>query len=308
MLSICALCSCSTSSTCKSEKLLDLSDPQIRQRVEEKKDKPDLELLSKILLPNNPTEHQVRDYINAISLASRNQQNYQASDPQVAMLLEVGHKNIDELLLAARGTDFSQTYIIAAIKALAKNEDKEKIIAALEERPKLVEVITAKGWAHDAQGILIKKLHDNPNYLPYEWIAAIASLQNPATYDDLTNYFMNGSNRRSTYKYIARLPGIDLTQAAPIAWERARGDKYEVVDLTEAALSAGYLPALDFVFETLDNNNNLRPSQYSPRALIFQFTAIQGSNEELKKWYETNRAGLHFDAGLKRFAVEKKQR
>ncbi|MGC1453621.1 MAG: hypothetical protein WA946_00320 [Nitrospirota bacterium] len=307
-LNICALCSCSASSTCNAGKLPDLSDPQIRQRIEAKKDKPDLELLSKITLPKDPTEQQARDYINAVLLASRNQQNYQASDPQVAMLVEVGHKNIDELLLSMRGSDFSQVYAVAAVKALAQNEDKEKIIAALYERPRLVEVITAKGWVKEAQGVLIKKLHENQNYLPYEWIAAVASLQDPSTYDDLISYFMNGSNRRLTYKYIARLPGIDLTRAAPIAWERARGDRYEIAELTEAALSAGYLPALDFVFETLDNNNNLHPSQYSPRALIFQFTSIQGSNEELKKWYEVNRSSLRFDAGLKRFVASNKQR
>lgn len=303
ILVACALCS--TSTVCNAGGLLDLSDPQVRQRVEAKKDKPDLELLSKITLPKKPTKQQVRDYITAITLASRNQQNYQVSDPQVSMLFEVGHKNIDELLLATRGTDFSQLYTIAAIKALAKNDDKAKIIAALDEHPRLVEVITAKGWAKDARPVLVKRLRENSNYLPYEWIAAVASLKDPSTYDDLISYFKNGTNKRLTYKYIARLPGIDLTQAAPIAWEKARGDKYEIVDLTEAALSVGYLPALDFVVETLDNNYNLQPSQYSPRALMFQFTAIQGSNEELKKWYETNRTSLRFDAGLKRFVVSK---
>lgn len=296
---------CSRPITCNAGGLLDLSDPQVRQRVDAKKDRPDMELLSKITLPKKPTALQVRDYIYAIALASRNQQNYQASDPQVSMLVKVGHKNIDELLFATRGNDFSQMYTIAAIKALVKNEDKAKIIAALDERPRLVEVITAKGWAKEARHILVKKLRESPNYLPHEWIAAVASLHDPSTYNDLINYFINGMNRRLTYKYIARLPGIDLTQAAPIAWEKARNDKYEIVDLTEAALSVGYLPALDFVVETLDNNNGLQPSQYSPRALLFQFTAIQGSNEELKKWYEANRKSLTFDTKLKRFVVNK---
>jgi hypothetical protein len=264
-----------------------------------------MDLLAKITLPKQPTKQQVRDYINSISLASRNQQNYQPSDCQVSMLARVGRKNIDELLLATRGTDFSQTYIITAIKMLATNEDKAKIISALEDRPRLVEVITAKGWSKDARHVLIKKLNENPAYLPYEWISATASLKDPATYNDLLNYFMNGSNKRLTYKFIGRLPGIDLTQAAPIAWEKSKNDKYEMPDLTEAALSVGYLPALDFVIETLDNNNNLPPSQYSARALMFQFTAVQGNNEELKKWYETNRKGLTFDAELKRFVVSK---
>jgi hypothetical protein len=295
----------SSPAPCDAGGLLDLSDPQVRQRVDAKKDKPDMELLSKITLREKPTKQQVRDYIDAIALASRNQQNYQASDPQVSLLIEVGHKNIDELLLATRGNDFSQTYIIAAIKALVRNEDKATIIAALSEHPRLVEVITAKGWAKDARHVLARKLHESPNYLPPEWIAAVASLHDPSTYNDLINYFINGMNRRLTYKYIARLPGIDLTQAAPIAWEKARNDKYEIVDITEAALSVGYLPALDFVVETLDTNNGLQPSQYSPRALMFQFTAIQGSNEELKKWYEANRKSLTFDTRLKRFVVKK---
>lgn len=108
-----------------------------------------------------------------------------------------------------------------------------------------------------------------------------------------------------TYKYISRLPGIDLSLAAPVAWEKSRSYKYELAYITEGALSVGYLPALDFVVETLDNKDNMPAYQYSPRALFFQFTGVQGSNEELKKWYEKNRGLLGFDSNLKRFVVNK---
>jgi hypothetical protein len=304
----CALYSCCTPTATNTWKPLDLSDPKITERIEAKKDKPDTELLSKITLPPKATKRQVRDYISAVLLATKHQFQYNmSSDPQVAMLIDVGHENIDELVLAVRGSDYGLRYLAAAIKALATNEDKERLISALYDRPELVEVIMAKGWTHDAEGILIKKLHENMGYLPSEWIAAVASLQNPSTYDDLASYFADGQNRRLTYKYISKLPGIDLTTAAPIAWEKSKGSKYELAEMTEAALSVGYMPALDFVFETLDNNNNMQPYQYSGRALIFQFTSVQGTNEDLKKWYAENRINLRFDTGMKKFIVNNKQ-
>lgn len=292
-----ALCGCNRGST------LDFSDPQIVQRVEAKKEKPDLELLAKIALPKNPTKQQARDYINAIVLVSKNQQNYQAADPQVTMLAAVGHDHIDELILAMRGNDYTQTHTITAIKMLVSDGDKAMIINSLYDHPKLVEVVMARGWVADAQEVLIRKLRESPGYLPTEWIAAVASLNNPSTYGDLTNFFMNGSNKRITYRFISRLPGIDLTQAAPIAWEKTRKDNYEIGGVTEAALSVGYLPALDFVVESLDAVQ--QAYEYNPRALMYQYTAQQGTNEELKKWHAANRSNLAFDAQLKRFVVVK---
>jgi len=286
---------------CDKRATLDFSDPQVKQRIEAKRDRTDMELLAKITLPQKPTKQQVRAYINAILYVSRSQQIHLASDPQVLMLVQIGHENLDELLTITSAYESTMAYTVAAISALAIEEDKEKIIKALDRHPPLVEVVMAKGWVQDARVVLIRRLKENPSYLPYQWIAAVASLQDPSTYDALAMFLANGSNRRITYKCIASLPGIDLTKAAPIAWEKSKGDRYEVAELTEAALSVGYLPALDFVVETLENNNNLPPQQYSPRALMFQFTGIQGNNVEMKTWYDANRKKLIFDSNTKRF-------
>lgn len=294
-----ALTACATGS------VLDLSDPQVQQRLEAQRNNPDLELLTKIKLPEKASKQQVREYINTIMHVSRNQQVHLASDPQVSMLVAVGHENLDELLLVARAYLPCMEYIVEAIEILATEEDKDKIIRALDHHPPLVKVIIAKKWVAVARNVLIQKIQEKPGYLPYEWIAAVASFQDRTTYDALIEYFVNGANRRITYKYIAQLPCIDLTNAVPVAWEKSRSDRYEITYLTEAALSVGYLPALDFVVETLDNNNGLPLSQYSPRALLFQFTGMQGNNDELKKWYGSNRNNLKFDLENKRFVVKR---
>ncbi len=68
---------------------------------------PDLEALGKIKLPENPTKDQVRDYVAKIIAASRDQNTFSDSDPQVAMLQQVGPDNLDVLLDAygRRGRD-----------------------------------------------------------------------------------------------------------------------------------------------------------------------------------------------------------
>jgi hypothetical protein len=232
---------------------------------------------------------------------SKNQNSYLDYDPQVAMLMEVGHGNIDELIRVTRDYD---RYVVEAIKALATAADKERIFEALEQHPALIDVVSAKGWVKEARETLIRKMRGNPENVPPGWIAAVASIEDPTTYDDLLNYLINGTNKHWTYRNISRLLGIDLSQAAPIAWEKTMNDKYERSYLAEGALSAGYLPALDFVVESLDNNT-LASYRFSPRALFFQFTGVQGSNEELKKWYQQNRGSLGFDARTKRFVVKK---
>ena len=293
--------SCLALFACAVRHPLDLSDPAVRQSFETKRDRPDPALLAKITLPMYPSKREVREYIDAIVYVSKNQNSYLDYDPQVAMLMEVGHGNIDELIRVTRDYD---RYVVEAIKALATAADKERIFEALEQHPALIDVVSAKGWVKEARETLIRKMRGNPENVPPGWIAAVASLEDPTTYDDLLNYLINGTNKHWTYRNISRLPGIDLSQAAPIAWEKTMNDKYERSYLTEGALSAGYLPALDFVVESLDNNT-LASYRFSPRALFFQFTGVQGSNEELKKWHQENRGSLGFDAQTKRFVVKK---
>jgi len=217
------------------------------------------------------------------------------------MLMAVGHENIDVLIQATAGYDF---YIVEAIKALATDSDKDKILTSLNGHTALVNVVVDKGWVKDAEATLVNRLRTNPEYVPPAWIEAVASLQDPTTYDDLLNYLMNGSNAYLTYRSISRLPGIDLSTAVPVAWEKTQGNDYDRVQLTEGALAAGYLPALDFVVGNLDTGK-VGQYQLNARALFFQFTGVQGSNEELKQWYKDNRKTLQFDEKTRKFVPKK---
>jgi hypothetical protein len=87
------------------------------------------------------------------------------------MLMAVSHENIDVLIKATSGYDFS---IMEAIKALATDSDKEKIMTSLNSHPALVNVVTDRGWVNEARATLVIRLRTNPQYLPPEWIEAVA--------------------------------------------------------------------------------------------------------------------------------------
>src|SRR5271169_5809900 len=151
---------CLAFTACAVRHPLDLSDPAVRQSFEAKMDRPDRGLLSKITLPIYPSKREVREYIDIIIYISRNQNSYLDYDPQVALLLEVGHRNIDELILVTH--DYNH-YVVEAIKALATTADKERILEALDQHPALIEVVLEKGWLKEARGTLLNIFRNNPN-------------------------------------------------------------------------------------------------------------------------------------------------
>ena len=274
----------------------------------EKRKAPDMEALSKIQLRDNATKREVRDYVQRIFQASRDQRSYFASDPQVGMLKEVGPGNVDVLIEVARDGLGWTNYAVYALEDLVNDTHRHRILSVLPRQRRLVRVVVAKGWEDDAREILINGLRNYTGYLPSQWISAVASFHSPSTYDVLIDYFVNGWNRHVTYGIIKGLPGIDLTKALPKAWESARtsGRKYEIGSLTQSAIAVGYRPALDYVIDTLDDNDGVPRTLYRARAVALRYLDVHGSNEEIRDWYRENRDQLQFDPADKKFKRKNK--
>ena len=160
--------------------------------------KPDKEALAKIELPPNADKQQVKDYILAVIVASQKQHSFSDCDPQVEMLAKVGAQNMDVLInFAARSKNGPDVYVWGAVKKLARPEDKEIILQALPANHDLIDIVVKYGWVSDAKETLTSALSKENEYLPGEWIKAVASFQGPSTYADLTKYFIrhNGNKK-----------------------------------------------------------------------------------------------------------------
>ena len=263
--------------------------------------------LAKIQLPEAPTQEQIQKYILDIQLASKGQNSFSSSDPQVAMLSRVGSENVPALIEALISSSGMSAYHIRyAIINLADESNKAVILEALPMHHELVSAVAKRGWVDDARDILLTELKVPGLRLPAEWIRAVALLNDQESYPLLRNYFINGSNRSATYKEICYLPIKDLDEAVAEAWERSRFDhEYERSAMAMIAAEYGHIDALTALIEGLTRGtiNEYRISDV--RGAIMKTTGFIGSNEKLMEWFNLNKDQLTFDPETKKFVVGK---
>jgi len=264
-----------------------------------------IEALDKINLPDNPSKNDILKYFRQISTATQNQRSFSTSDPQVYMLMEVGHENL-EYLLSYNADHMVDMYFTAAIKEFAQEEDKDLILSYLPRKRDLVRVVVAKRWEEDAKQILIAELVELPQYLPPEWISAVASFDDPCTYDSLKNYLIYGSNRSWTYKSIKNNTSInDLKETVGEAWKNAKKahSEWDKNNFAPIAASYGHVDALEVIINSLDSPSS-GSSVYQPRKHIFQYTEVRGTNDEIRKWFKENKSKLVFDEQNEKFIIK----
>ncbi|MEI6167420.1 MAG: hypothetical protein WCS52_09515 [bacterium] len=270
--------------------------------------KANVDTLRGITLPANPTEAQIGQYISEIVKASKGQNTFGDSDIQVGMLARVGSTNLQYLVDALNGSQGCGNYHLeAAICRLADNQNKELILKTLPVQHNLVKVVTRMGWEPDARGTLLAELKNKTDYLPTEWISAVASLRDPASYPLLRDYFIYGHNKYWTYSEIKDLPIDNMPAAIVEAWQRSRAqDPVNKRYMAMVAMQFGHKDALECVCDGLvdpasrnyGNNGEMRSS-------VLKMVDFYGTNEELANWYRTNRDKIKFNAATKKFIVEK---
>ncbi|HUK81632.1 MAG TPA: PDZ domain-containing protein [Verrucomicrobiae bacterium] len=264
----------------------------------------DAAALSQIQLPANPTKAQVTDYIAAIAAATKDQKAFSYEDPQIDMLAKVGAENLDALLAAPASLAF---YVAEVAAEFASDANKASIIGALKGNMNLVRIIVERGWIADARSILIDGLRAHPNYLPSQWIAAVASLNDSSTYGDLTWYLINGQDRLRTYEALQKVPGLDLAAAVDAAWQKVNNvcNVANRTSLTPVALATGHADALGMAVGSLQRLRTDREWLPGDRQLLLQHTTATGTDAEIIQWYNQNKNNLVFDAATAKFRVAK---
>jgi len=261
--------------------------------------------LGAIKLPENPTKDQVKKYVSSILAASRGQNLFSDRDPQVRMLMDVGPENLDVLIAATKDQTSGDVYVVPAIVNLAREEDKAQILKALAYTHTLAKVVVEKGWEEDAKDILLAELRDRAEYVPTEWVRAVANLQDPNTYDDLKKYLISGGNKRWTYDAIKDLPGIDLTDAVAKAWERAKRSRYgEADEAAGFAAEFGHVDALGYLIRSLSGSQRSTYAAQEAREVIMRCTDARGTSEQIRKWFGENKDKLVFDPVAKKYRVQ----
>ncbi|MGD2175764.1 MAG: hypothetical protein PVJ27_10210, partial [Candidatus Brocadiaceae bacterium] len=215
---------------------------------------PDMEALGEIKLPDDPTREEAEHYISHILEVSQRQNWFSNTDPQGPMLIAVGRENVDLLLdaLLANRRLMGSMYLLGAINRLAGEEHKGSIIESLLYEPELVEVVVDHGWVQDAREELMHGLQEGYHHLPVEWVRAVASFEDPASYPPLKKQLIHGDDPRGIYEAIRNLPGIELEEAVAETWERARYQRRWVKrEAAEVAVRYGHVDALGYLIRAL---------------------------------------------------------
>jgi hypothetical protein len=271
---------------------------------------PNPAILEQASLPAGATKPQVKDYVDHVLALSQRWTSFQKTDPPVAMLTKVGPENMDVLIGAVdRTTAFpAHEYLDAAIIELARPEDKALILQNLVTDPQLIDVVVKYKWEGDCRDTLIAMLQsDQQNYLPRNWLVAVASFKDPATYPVLKAYLLRTGARQQAYNVIRKLPGIDLRETVDVAWKLAkRTSPNATIEAAAMAIDIGYLDALDALVGVLRENDLSQPGQIERSAtLVKRYTSATGDAAALVAWYDANKADLIFDAKSRKFVVSK---
>jgi len=263
--------------------------------------------LSKIHLPEAPTQEQVQKYIRDIQLATQGQNSFSNTDLQVAMLTRLGPENVSLLIEAlSLGSGMNAYHLRSAIINLADDSNKARILEALPIHHELVSAVAKRGWVDDARDILLTELKVSGQRLPTQWIQTVALMNDEESYPLLREYFINESNRSSTYNAICYLPIEDLDGAVAEAWESSRYDQeYERTAMAMIATEYGHLDALTVLIEGLTYGSISEYRISDARGAIMKSTDFRGSNDELAEWFKLNKDQLTFDPETKKFIISK---
>jgi hypothetical protein len=191
----------------------------------------------------------------------------------------------------------------------ASTSNKINILKNLPTRKNLIETVVQENWLEDARPILTgqlkKELEKKDPKLPQAWIHAVASFQDPMTYEDLKSYFLKGADPQTTYRDISQLPGIDLTEIVAQAWKEAQADPnpYRIVEIQPIAAQCGHVNALVGIAQQLQSGNLHEKDKASLLKIIKKYIDPQKTDQEIIQWILTNETHLAFDSQTKKYKL-----
>lgn len=291
---------------------LEEENAELARKVEELEEKlaaspfqhgrrPKVKHLEGVELPEGATKDQVRTYVGAILEPAQRKNTFSTRDPEVDHLRRVGSANVDVLIDALADADWvsGDLYLIEALKGLVGEEHKQMVLDDLPRTKDLVKIVLARRWTEDAAPTLLGVLAKGPEYVPTEWIEAVAKLQRRESYASLESYLARGSNPWHTWKAIRDLPDMDVAAAVAKAWEGSRSRPWERGQLAAVAAHYGHLDALEVVIDGLEDDGIWQAAE-----VIRDLTPYRGPDDGAAEWFEANRGKLVFDAAAKRYKVQ----
>mgnify|MGYP001175577817 CR=1 FL=1 len=263
-------------------------------------------------LPDKPTDSQIRSYITAIKEATANQNIFGSDQPQVAMYRKIGPGHLDLLLVeipnSSKNTRSRENFhLLCALPDLVGPADKEVALAALSERPELLNPVLKNGWGKEIKKKVFAMLAANRSFMIQDQKKEIFALvENDEDRKLLIHAFLVQPGLLFLFDDLSQMPGVNGTELINQAWEQQRlNDRTGLQQLALQAARHGNVEALGFLINKFSTKTQ---NSYFADDLILFLTTATGQPlqaEKLQNWYSENRDKLVFDPATKRYQVKK---
>ncbi len=255
-------------------------------------------------LPDNPTDADIRSYIEAIQTASVGQNNFTPGDPQVGLYRKIGTGHFKVWLPYLGGEHNNNYHLYSAAPSLLSDEDKAEAIKQLSSYPNLADAIVKKGWGNDAKdGIFTIAAATNNPYMLMQVLKTYT--KTPEDRQRLTDLYLKRSEFADLYKTVSLFEGADAGKLAQTAWENQKfnSNNWNRVVIATRAASFGNKDALGAAINAYAS----QPNDYIDQDTAMLLTQATGqilNKQALRKWYLDNQDKLVYNAEKRRFEVK----
>lgn len=291
-------------------------------------------------LPDTPSRDDYRRYVARIAASHKGdgENEFGVSEQHaIELLYAVEPAHVDLLLaqlsqLPVRTSDErisrNRIVFIQAVAALACEQNRSQIAAALSHAPELLDVVLGHRWERDAAPHIVAMLRRNDPELDPKWFYAAAALQDSTVYPLLDTYLqqryvpqyaaaggwgafittviLGGQSDGSIlYSALALLPADVRMDMLAAVWQRTRNDRCNGEELRLLALRNGMTAALGeyiAVWRTEGDTSSVMLNIPLP-LLVRAFVDIEGDSATIAAWYQNNRERIVFNPIIGRFVV-----
>jgi len=264
---------------------------------------PDIEVLSEIKFPEEPTKENLYNYVLEVIRTSKDQNCFKPDDLQIEMIMKIGNENLDVLAEGIVSGGIGDNYHVSqAFAKLATEKDKELVIKSLSSCPELIEHVIKYGWERDVRDILPWALNEQ-KHPQEEWLKIIAGYKDPETYEAIKRYFVYWSGSIKFYDIIKDLPGIELKKEVAEVWKNSKEREINMFSVGLIALAFGHKDALEYVLNYIKN-----PEQkyYLERGIntVYKHVDFDGNIDKIDEWFRQNELNIIYDKKDKKFKLK----
>ncbi|HNW92694.1 MAG TPA: hypothetical protein PKM88_07295, partial [bacterium] len=287
-------------------------------------------------LPDTPSRDDYRRYVARIAASRKGDgENELRLQHVVELLYAVGPAHVDLLLaqltqLPARTSNernsWNRHVFTQAVAALACEQNRGPIAAALSRAPELLDVILGHHWERDAAPHIVAMLRRNDPELDPKWFYAGAALQDSTVYPLLDTYLQQRylpqyaaaggwgtfittvttggqSDGSILHSALALLPADVRMDMLATVWQGTRNDRRNGEELRLVALRNGMTAALGECIAAWQTAGDTSPvainGQGIPLPLLVRaFVDIEGDSAAMAAWYQNNRGRIVFNPAI----------